>query len=116
MTLYGTMTVDSFGSVLESLMVRGDPSSAMETQYIDGSCAGKQNISFYARSKNPLTAIAALDAISDKIRLQEISLTGVLCIVVSSTSIPSFVSKEDSGESIYSFTATVEYDGLNSVS
>lgn len=107
--LYGDITADNFGAVVESLMVRGDPSSAKETTYIDGSAAGVQNLSFYARSKTPATAINALDTISNAIDMREIAVTGALTITCKQVTSPAFVSKEDSGESIYVFTATVEY-------
>ena len=113
--LYATMTMDAFGVAPEALMVRGDPSSATVAEYIDGSTTGTQTLSFYARSKAPGTAIAALDAIRDLLDKPEISLTSVLCIRVTPRTLPALVSKESTGESIYSMTVDVDYDGKNAI-
>jgi hypothetical protein len=108
-SLYGAITIDNFGATSESLMVRGDPSNAKETPYLDGSAAGVQQLSFYARSKTPATAISALDTISKAIDLDEIAVTDALTITCRNVTTPFFVSKENSGESIYTFSATLEY-------
>lgn len=113
--LYATMTTDNFGSSVESIMIRGDPSSATVTEFVDGSTTGSQQVTFYARSANPATAKNALDIIYSKFNQPEISLTGVLCIRVNPVSLPAFVSKEDSGESIYSMTVNVDFDGKNQI-
>jgi hypothetical protein len=114
-TLYAAMTIDNFGSTVEALMIRGDPSSAVETEFIDGSTTGSQQVTFYARSKNPATAISALDSIYAKFNQPEITLTGVLCIRVQQVSLPAFVNKEEAGESIYSMTVNVDFDGKNPI-
>jgi hypothetical protein len=112
-TLYATMTIDSFGIAPEALMIRGDPSQATVVEYIDGSTTGTQSVSFYARSKNPDTALSALDAIRVLLDQPEIALTGVLCIKVMPKTLPALVAKEDTGESVYTFTVDVEYNGKN---
>lgn len=113
--LYATMTTDNFGKAVEALMIRGDPSSAVVTEFVDGSSTGSQQVTFYARSANPATAKNALDLIYKKFNQPEITLTDVLCIRVNPVSLPAFVSKEDSGESIYSMTVNVEFDGKNPI-
>ena len=114
-SLYATMTKDNWGNTVEALMIRGDPSSARVVEYVDGSSTGSQQVTFYARSANPKTAKNALDAIYAKYNQPEIALTGVLCIRVNPVSLPAFVSKEDSGESIYSMTVNVDFDGKNPI-
>ena len=114
-SLYATMTKDNWGTTVEALMIRGDPSSARVVEYVDGSNTGSQQVTFYARSANPATAKNALDAIYAKYNQPEIALTGVLCIRVNPVSLPAFVSKEDSGESIYSMTVNVDFDGKNPI-
>lgn len=109
----GTMYIDNYGTVESCTMVRSDPSSAVETEFIDGSTTGEQVLSFYARNKNPATAIGKLDAILGKLDQPEITLTGVLCIRVMPRTLPSLVSKDEAGVSIYSCTVGVEYDGKN---
>lgn len=113
--LYATMTTDNLAASVESIMIRGDPSSARELEFVDGSSTGNQQVTFYARSANPATAKNALDLIYAKFNQPEIALTGVLCIRVNPVSLPAFVSKEDSGESIYSMTVNVDFDGKNPI-
>lgn len=112
--LYASMSMDNFGTAPEALMIRGDPSQATVTEYIDGSTTGRQVVSFYARSKNPATALGALDAIRDKLNQPEITLTGVLCIRVMPVALPAIVGKEETGESVYVMTVDIEFDGKNS--
>jgi len=115
LTTLTPMTIDNFGTVLESFMLRGDPSSATVTEFVDGSTTGSQQITFYARSKSPATCMSALDSIMKKFNQPQITLTEVFCASVNQVSIPSFVSKEDSGESIYSMTVSVDFDGKNPI-
>jgi hypothetical protein len=91
------------------LMIRGDPSTLNETGYIDGSVQGKQSFSIYARSANPSTAIAGLDAIKNALWLCDFSITDAQNITIKITTTPAFVSKETSGESVYYITGIVEY-------
>ena len=111
--LYATLGMDNFGAAVESIMVRGDPSTAVVTEYIDGSTTGTQSLSFYARSKNPVTAISALDSIRSLLDQPEITLTSVLCIRVMPRALTALVSKEETGESIYVMTVDVDFDGKN---
>ena len=112
--LYATLGMDNFGAAVESIMVRGDPSTAVVTEYIDGSTTGVQSLSFYARSKTPATAVAALDSIRALLDQPEITLTAVLCIKVMPRALPALVSKEETGESVYVMTVDVSFDGKNS--
>ena len=108
--LYATMKIDSWGDDMEALQIRGDPSSAVVTEFIDGSMTGQQQVTFYARSAYPATALDALQSIYDELNQPEITLTDVLVMRVSPVSIPAFVSKETTGESIYSFTVNIDFD------
>lgn len=112
---YAVMTIDSFGIAPEALMVRADPSQATVVEYIDGSTSGTQSVSFYARSKNPATALSALDAIRLLFNQPEITLTSVSCVKIITRTLPALVSKEDTGESIYTFTVDVSYHGKNPI-
>lgn len=113
-SLYASVGLDSFGSTVEAIIARSDPSEAVVKEFIDGSTTGVQTISFYARSKAPATAIAALDAIRALLDQPEITLSGVLCIKVMPRVLPSLVSNEDTGASIYVLTVDVSFDGNNS--
>lgn len=112
--LYAVPGIDTFGAAVEAIIVRGDPSSAVETEYIDGSTTGVQSLSFYARSKTPGTAVAALDSIRALLDQPEVTLTAVLCIKVMPRALPTLVSKEETGESVYVMTVDVSFDGKNS--
>ena len=109
----GTMYIDTFGTVETATMIKSDPSSATDTVFVDGSTTGRQVLSFYARGKDQAAAYAKLDTIMGKLDGPKIALTGVLCIQVTPETLPSLVSKDDAGVSIYSCTVVVEYDGKN---
>lgn len=109
-TLYGKITMDAFGSDVESLMIRGDPSTVREVPYIDGSCIGLQQASIYARSKNPATAIAALQAIGKAVELKDIPLTDVVTVTVTQLTDPNMVSKEDTGVFVYTMALNISYE------
>lgn len=104
---------DSFGTVVPALMMRSDPSTANVVEFIDGSYQGTQQITFYARDKNPATAQSQLAAVRTCVDKKEIALTSLQSVRVQSVSTVSFVSKEDTGESIYSTTVIVDFDGKN---
>ena len=108
-----TMTMDAFGTTMESLMIRGDPSSGTVTEFIDGSTTGTQVVSVYARSKAPATALTALDTIRKKLDGAKITLTEVLFMETEIVTLPAYVSKEDTGEFIYTMTVNVNFDGKN---
>ena len=107
------MMEDNFGSTDPALMVRSDPSTANEKEFIDGSYEGRQQLTFYARDSNPANAQAVLNLIRSTIDKKEITLTGLQVLKVQSVSTVSYVSKEDTGEFIYSTTADVEFYGKN---
>ena len=107
------MTEDNFGATNPGLMVRSDPSIANEKEFIDGSYEGVQQLTFYARDSSPANAQAVLNLIRSTIDKKEIALTGLQVLRVQSVSTVSFVSKEDTGEFIYSTTADVGFYGKN---
>ena len=107
------MTEDNFGATNPALMVRSDPSTANEVEFIDGSYEGRQQLTFYARDSNPANAQAVLNLIRSTIDKKEIALTGLQVLKVQSVSTVSYVSKEDTGEFIYSTTADVTFYGKN---
>lgn len=107
------MTMDAFGTTMESLMIRGDPSSGTVIEFTDGSTTGTQVLSIYARSKNPATALNALDTIRKKLDGAKITLTEVTYRDIEIVTLPAYVSKEDTGEFVYTMTVNVEFDGKN---
>jgi hypothetical protein len=103
---------DSFGTG-NQVMARSDPSTANVKEYIDGSYAGKQQVTFYARNSSPSDAQAVLNLIRTTVDKKEITLTSLQVLRVIAVSTVSFVSKEDAGEFIYSTTVDVDFDGKN---
>lgn len=103
---------DSFGTG-NQVMARSDPSTANTKEYIDGSYAGKQQVTFYARNSSPSDAQAVLNLIRTTVDKKEITLTSLQVLRVIAVSTVSFVSKEDTGEFIYSTTVDVDFDGKN---
>jgi len=107
------MNEDAYGTVTETLMIRGDPSSATVTEFTDGSTTGTQVLSIYARSKSPATCLTALDTIRKKLDGAKITLTEVTYRDIEIVTLPAFVSKDDTGVFVYTMTVNVEFDGKN---
>ena len=104
---------DGFGTTTNQVMARSDPSTANVREFVDGSYAGKQQITFYARNTSPSAAQAVLNLIRSTVDKKEISLTALQVLRVTAVSTVSFVSKETTGEFIYSTTVDVDFDGKN---
>lgn len=109
LTLYSTIYLDSFAMASESIMIRTLPSNATEDGYFDGSVSGVADIAIYARSKNPETAISALYEISGLIDNKKLSLTDLLFVNMTIVTLPSLITKIDTGESVYNFSVRVDY-------
>lgn len=107
--------LDSFGSTVNTMIVRSDPSPANLKEFVDGSYEGSQQLTVYARNTNPDTAQANLEAVRAAVDKKEIELTGVGVAKVMASSTVSFVNKETSGEFIYSTTVDVTFDGNNPI-
>ena len=114
-TTLPTFYLDAWGTTMNCLMVRSDPSTANVTEFIDGSYEGLQQLTFYARNSNPATAQANLETIRATIDKKEITLTGLQVLKVQTVTTVSFVSKEETGEFIYSTTADVSFYGKNPI-
>lgn len=113
--LFASMTYDEFASTAEALMIRRDPSTAVEKPFIDGSFSGQQQLAFYARSKTPATARNTLQQILDLFNEPSISLTDAICMSAKQVSTISFVGKLTTGESIYTCTIIINYDCDNPI-
>jgi len=107
--------LDSFGSTVNTMIVRSDPSTANVEEFIDGSYKGQQQLTVYARNTNPDTAQSNLEAVRAAVDKKEITLTGVGVAKVVAGSTVSFVNKETTGEFIYSTTVDVTFDGNNPI-
>lgn len=112
-TSLANIGLDSFGSVVNTMIVRSDPSPANLKEFIDGSYEGNQQLTVYARNTNPDTAQSNLEAVRAAVDKKEIELTGVGVAKVMASSTVSFVNKETSGEFIYSTTVDVLFNGNN---
>lgn len=114
-SLYATLTMDNMGKADEALMIRGDPSTAVVEEFIDGSTTGEQQVTFYARSMSNATAKDALYSIWGIFNQPKITLTDALCIRAKPVTMPAFVNEEESGAVNYSMTVSVEFDAQNKV-
>lgn len=106
---------DGWGTTVNALMVRSDPSTANVREFVDGSYEGTQQLTFYARNDNPATAQTQLNLIRSTVDKKEIALTGLQVLKVTSVSTVSYVSKEETGEFIYSTTVDVMFNGKNPI-
>jgi hypothetical protein len=105
---------DTFGAdPVNQIKATSDPSIANKKEHIDGSTTGTQQITFYARNTDPAAAQAVLNLIGTTVDKKEIALTGLQVLRVQKVSTVSFVNKETTGESIYSTTVDVDFDGKN---
>lgn len=112
-TSLANIGLDSFGSTVNTMIVRSDPSPANLQEFIDGSYEGNQQLTVYARNTKPDTAQSNLEAVRAAVDKKEIELTGVGVAKVMASSTVSFVNKETSGEFIYSTTVDVLFNGNN---
>jgi hypothetical protein len=104
---------DGFGTTVNDVMARSDPSTANVREFVDGSYAGVQQVTFYARNTSPAAAQAVLTLIRSTVDKKELTLTALQVLRVTAVSTVSFVNKETTGEFIYSTTVNVEFDGKN---
>jgi len=104
---------DGFGSTVNDVMARSDPSTANVREFVDGSYAGVQQVTFYARNTSPAAAQSVLNLIRSTVDKKEITLTALQVLRVTAVSTVSFVNKETTGEFIYSTTVNVDFDGKN---
>lgn len=107
--------LDSFGSTVNTMIIRSDPSTANIEEFIDGSYKGQQQLTLYARNTNPDTAQSNLETARAAVDKKKITLTGVGVAKVVAGSTVSFVNKETTGEFVYSTTVDVTYDGKNPI-
>lgn len=97
------------GESTEEIVLRLDPSEAVESRYLDGTIAGAQIFSLIARSKVQATARNYLEAARLALDLSAMQqLTGALFGKIEAVSVPVFVSKSDGG--IYEFSASFEIE------
>lgn len=111
LTPYATVQLDVFpGNSHEEIIIRTQPSQAVETRYMDGSRAGQFQFSYYAKSENTETPRQQLDAIIDALDLpgmEQISEATLAKIEVVSSTV--LVSKTENGEYIYSAGFRLDY-------
>lgn len=113
--LYATLTISKFADDSSALSLRCDPSPAAETEFIDGSFTGQQQVAFYARNLSDEVAITTLNKILAIFNQPTITLDDALCISVLPLSTVSYVETLSTGESVYTCSVTVKYDGENSI-
>lgn len=111
LTPYATIQLDAFpGDSHEEIIIRADPSKAVETRYLDGSRAGEYQFAFYTKSMDTETGRQQLDAIVDALDLpgmEQISQATLAKIEVVSS--PALVSKAENGEYVYTAGFRLDY-------
>jgi hypothetical protein len=110
-TPYSTIYLDVFpNDSVEELMCRNDPSTAVESRYLDGSRIGAFNFSYYAKSANSETARLQLDAIVSALDMPDFTvISGGTEIKCEAVTTPAFVSKSEAGEVIFVSSFRLEY-------
>lgn len=111
LTPYATIQLDVFpGDSHEEIIIRAEPSQAVETRYMDGSRSGPYQFAFYAKSLSTETPPQQLDAIVDALDLpgmEQISQATLAKIEVVTS--PALVSKTENGEYIYTAGFRLDY-------
>ena len=107
---YAPLVNTVFTGVPEEVVLRLDPSDAVPVRYMDGTIAGLQTFSLLAKSKNQATARNYLDTARWSLDLSAMQqLTGALFGKISAVATPTFVSKSDASEYVYSASFELEY-------
>jgi hypothetical protein len=111
LTPYSTIFQDVFPGVgTEEIICRRDPANAVDNRYMDGSRAGSFNFSYYAKSTDMQKALAQLGDIITALDLPgETNITEVTRVKIEPVSTPSFVSKTEKLEYIYTAAFRLEY-------
>jgi hypothetical protein len=113
LTPYATIFQNTFqyqGS--EEIICRQDPSDAVETRYLDGKRSGIVNFSYYAKSIDQRKAREQLDNIINSLDLANMTeITGGLYVSIEAVTLPSFISKTETGEYIFSTSFRLNYIG-----
>ena len=110
LTPYAAIVQDAFPTNVEAIIARHDPSTARESNYIDGSCVGEQMVSYYARSIDAKKAREQLDAIILALDMGEFSIAGGILVTCQVQANTMFVSKSDAGVFVYMNTLKIEYE------
>lgn len=109
-TPYSEIQLDAFTGASDEVMVRNDPSQAVERRYMDGSRSGQFQFSYYAKSMVQETARQQLDAIVDALNLPSFTdISGTLSAQITVVTSPAFVSKSENLESIYTAGFRLDY-------
>jgi hypothetical protein len=109
---YVVTDVDSFYTEdSERLMLRQDPSPAVETRYYDGARSGQFAYSLYAKSMNHQTAVAILYGLEDVLDFPNGMVLDAGFIWSKKEIVQSahFVTKTDKNEKIYTSSFVLDY-------
>jgi len=109
-TLYAPIIQNVFKNTgSEEIICRTDPSTAVESRYLDGARRGGLNFSYYCKSKLQVTAREQLEKIITALDLERVEITEGLTISVSVVTIPVFFQLTDTGEYIFQSSFKLEY-------
>lgn len=93
----------------ESIISRYDPSTANETEYIDGSADGSQSLAYLVRSQRAEKARGTLAEILECVDGLSCETEGGTEIRFEGVTLPTFVSVDDKNNTVYSLEITAKY-------
>ncbi|MBO6300843.1 MAG: hypothetical protein J6N15_00200 [Ruminiclostridium sp.] len=99
----------------EGIVSRHDPSTARETDYIDGSAEGVLNIAYWARYKDAAACRRTLDMLIDCVDGVELEDGGGSTMRVTAVTLPQYVETDDKNMTTYTASIRVEYERNNEV-
>jgi hypothetical protein len=116
-TPYSMIYLNAFlGASTDEIIIRTEPSSAVEQRHLDGSRMGSFNFSFYSKSvdtdeaSGQIKASNQLEEIVRALDLAEMAeITDGLCVSIKAVTLPVFISKSEAGEYIFSASFRLEY-------
>lgn len=92
------------------IISRHDPSTARETEFIDGSVIGSQQISYYVRSEDAAYCRNILNSIIDRIENVSCKAEDGTEIRFAGVTLPTFVSVDDKNQTVYTATIKADYE------
>lgn len=98
-------------TAIDEIMCREEPSTAVETRYLDGTRIGGFNFTYYSKADEIPTARDRLYTIIDTLDLEESEIDSGISITITAITSPNFIQKTEAGE--YIFSAAFKLDYLN---
>ena len=104
---------ETFPSETECVMARGDPSGAKVDEYLDGTEAGEQLVTFHCRSASQTTAKNQLELIFRAVKNACMDITGYDMITCERVTSVSLINKTETKIYTFAFSARVIWNRSN---